>query len=94
MDPDLTAATRSRDEAQARARGLTWWAAVAATAVTGIGAGIAASTIPGHTVAQAQAASQPAGGATSADPSTGIFNPPAQPPDQGGAAPVIVSGGS
>jgi hypothetical protein len=106
----MLAAARSRDEGRARARSLTWWAAVAASAVTGIGAGIAAATIPGHNVAQAQSAAPSAGsGATDpgavtpgsgsdpgsiTDPGGGGFTP-AQPPSFGrGSGPAIVSGGS
>ena len=105
MNPEMHAAKRSRDEGRARARSLTWWAAVAATAITGIGAGIAAATVPGHNVAQAQTSSPAAGGSGGSDPGAitdpgSISNPdgggftPAQPPSVGRGRPSIVSGGS
>lgn len=89
--------TLARDDGRARARRLTWWAAAAATAVTAAVAGIAAATVPGHTVdAQAQTAPNPSGDGSGGsgggfDPSSGTFNPP-QPAGSNG--PLIVSGGS
>ena len=97
---------RARDEGRARARRLTWWAAAGATAVTAAAAGIAAVSVPGHTVdAQAQTAPNTptdgsgngsAGGSDGGfsggfDPNSGAFNPP-QPAR--GNPPSIISGGS
>ncbi|HEX6539094.1 MAG TPA: hypothetical protein VF155_07945 [Candidatus Dormibacteraeota bacterium] len=93
MEPEVAAAARSREEARTRARRLTWWAAAAAAAVTGIGAGLAVASIPGHAVDQTQAAAPPAESGGSGDTGGG-FNPPAQAPQFGGSTPVIVSGGS
>ena len=103
MDRTAPPATHVRDEGRARARRLTWWAAVAATALTGAGAGIAAVTVPGHTVdVRAQSApSSPdngSGGSASGggtDPTAGTNFPPAQAPQPGqGGGPLFISGGS
>lgn len=94
VDP-IAPATHARDEGRARARRLTWWAAAAATAMTAAGAGLAAVTVPGHTVdAQAQTApSAPDDGSGGgSDPNSGAFNPPQAP--GAGNAPVFISGGS
>lgn len=89
----------ARDEGRARARRLTWWAAAAAAAVTAAGAGIAAVTVPGHTIdAQAQTSpSSPGDGSGSSsdggfDPNSGTFNPPQA--AAGSSGPVFISGGS
>jgi hypothetical protein len=97
-------ATHARDEVRARDRRLTWWAAAAATAVTAAGAGIAAGTLPGHTVtAQAQTAPNTPGDGSASDsggsdgsgggfdPGSGGFNPPQS---SAGSGPLFISGGS
>lgn len=98
--------THARDEGRARARRLTWWAAAAATTVTAAAAGIAAVSVPGHTVnAQAQTAPDTSGGGADSgstggsaggsgggfDPNSGTFSPPL--PARGNP-PSIISGGS
>lgn len=93
----------ARDEGRACARRLTWWAAAAATAVTAGAAGIAAATVPGHTVdAQAQTTPSSPGGASGdgsgdgsgggVNPGSGAFTPPRTP--AGGSGPLFISGGS
>ena len=98
---NTTQAQRDRDQGLARARRLTWWAAIGATGATALGAAIAAQTIPGHALGQAPAAAAAAAptdsgtGATPADPNAGSLNPPVQQPQPGiGSGPVIVSGSS
>lgn len=98
---NTTQAQRDRDEGLARARRLTWWAAIGATGFTALGAAIAAQTIPGHALGQAPAAAAPAtstdngSGSAPVDPNAGSANPPIQQPQSGGGpAPVAVSGSS
>ncbi|MBV8526995.1 MAG: hypothetical protein JOZ75_01630 [Candidatus Dormibacteraeota bacterium] len=99
MDRIPPSPAHARDEGRARARRLTWWAAGAAAAVTAAGAGIAAATVPGHTVdAQAQTAPSSAGDAPNNgsgggfDPGSVGSNPPQS--SAGTSGPLFISGGS
>lgn len=92
MKPEMHAAKRTRDAGRARARSLTWWAAVAATAVTGIGAGVAAATVPGHNVAQAQTSSPAGDGSGGSDP--GAITDPGSASSDPGSISNPGSGGS
>lgn len=78
------AAARLRDEGRSRARALTWWAAIGATAVTAVGAAVAASTVPGRAADQSQTTSQAPNGDTP-DGSGGTTDP-GNPSDSGGGS--------
>jgi hypothetical protein len=88
----LDSARLRRDLGLARARRLTVYTAVGATAFTGVFALVAATSLPGHTVTTTPA-TQP--GVTD---NGGVTQPgisaPIQPPQYGSGVPVAVSGGS
>lgn len=88
----LDSARLRRDLGLARARRLTAYTAVGATAFTAVFALVAATSLPGHTVTTSPP-TQPGvtdnGGTTQPALST-----PIQPPQYGSGVPVAVSGGS
>ncbi|MFZ0129089.1 MAG: hypothetical protein WAL77_06675 [Candidatus Dormiibacterota bacterium] len=82
-----------RDHGLARARRLTVYSAVGATAFTGVFALVAATSLPGHSVTTSPAA-QPGSTDNGGTTQPGLSPPVQQPQYAYGGAPVAVSGGS
>jgi hypothetical protein len=88
----LDSARLRRDLGLARARRLTVYSAVGATAFTAVFALVAATSLPGHTVG-ATAATQP-GTTDNGGLAQPGFSTPIQAPQYGYGVPVAVTGGS
>ena len=89
----LESARLRRDLALARARRLTIYSAVGATAFTGVIGLMAATSLPGHSITTAPA-TQPGATDNSGSTQPGLSAPIQQPQYAYGGAPVAVSGGS
>jgi hypothetical protein len=89
----LDSARLRRDLGLARARRLTVYSAVGATAFTGVLALVAATSFPGHT-ANTTPAAQPGSTDSSNAPQPGLVVPVQQPQYAYGGAPVAVTGSS
>ena len=87
----LDSARRRRDLGLARARRLTTYSAIGATAFTGVFAIAAATSIPGRSATTSPATQT---GDSSGSTSPGLSAPAQQPQNAYGGAPVVISGGS
>lgn len=89
----MDAARLRRDLGLARARRLTVYTALGATAFTGVIALVAATSFPGRTPASATAA-EPGGNNSTGTTPPGLVAPIQQPQSAYGGTPVTISGGS
>jgi hypothetical protein len=87
----LDSARLRRDLGLARARRLTIYSALGATAFTGVFALVAATSLPGRSVTTSPAAQT---GDSTGSTIPGLSVPAQQPQSAYGGAPVVISGGS
>ena len=90
----LDSARLRRDLGLARARRLTVYSAVGATAFTGVFALVAATSFPGRSAATTPPATQPGSISNGGITQPGLSVPVQQPHPAYGGAPIAISGGS